>query len=362
MTKKSRLITPICIAFIIVYIIFATKPLSKEIQLSPEWTLDTEIEAVPDAEEKSKFDFSAAVPFKLGQTLGYVSADGKLLNKISFPYKATVSQNSYAVYGTASDKIDFFAPDGEKIGTIFQTGFPYFTEEKKCIFLPGGSAFEILNDDGSKRWLYEGSTPVIAFSTSKSGVISGFADGNVIAFNNDGEIIQQYKPGGSAHEVIYGAAISDSARYAATLSGQENQRFVVSEKFSKDTGSNSSIVFYKTMNKELNRQVVVKFTRDEKKVYYASADGVGLVNLKSLKDTMIPIKGRVLSMKESDDEREMFILSKENGTYTVSVVEGFGVLAGTFSFEASSACIAAKDGSLFVGRDTKISKIRIAHN
>ena len=127
MTKKSRLITPICIAFIIVYIIFAAKPLSKEIQLSPEWTLDTEIEAVPDAEEKSKLDFSAAVPFKLGQTLGYVSADGKLLNKISFPYKATVSQNSYAVYGTDSDKIDFFAPDGEKTGTIFQTGFPYFT-------------------------------------------------------------------------------------------------------------------------------------------------------------------------------------------------------------------------------------------
>ncbi len=359
MYKKSRLITSACIAFIIVYIIFSAKPLSKEIQLLPEWTLDTETAEIPDADEKSKADYSEAVPFKLGQTLGYVSADGKLLNKISFPYKAAVTQNFYTVYGTASEKIDFFTPGGEKAGTISDTGFPYFTEEKKFVFLPGGAAFELLNDDGNRKWLYEGSTPVIAFSSSKSGVIAGFADGNVIAFNNDGDIIQQYKPGGSTYEVIYGAAISDSARYAATLSGQENQRFVISEKFSEQADSTSSIIFYKTMDKELNRQVVVKFTRDEKNVYYASADGVGLVNLKTLKDTMIPVKGRVLSIKESDDGCEMFILSKEGGTYTVSVVEGFGVLAGSFSFEASSACIAAKDGSLFVGRDTKLSKIRI---
>lgn len=357
MSKKFRFLIPVCAVFIFFYVILASRVLPKEIQFTPEWTVDVDSQNLPAKDDSSAADFSSAVPFKLGQTLGYISKDGILLNKLTFPYKAAICDSFYALYGTASDSIDFFAPDGTKAGTIFATGFPYFTDDKKCLFLPGGNSFQILNDDGSKSWEFAASTPVTAFSTSKSGVVSGFADGNVVAFDNGGNKISEYKPGGSTFEVIYGAAISDSAKYTATLSGQENQRFVISENFSK--GTNSSIIFYKTMENELNRQVLVKFTKDEKNVYYDSADGVGLVNLKSMKDTMIPIQGRVLSIRESESGKEVFILSKKGGTYTVSAVEGFGVLAGSFSFDASSACIETEGGSLFVGRDSKISKIRI---
>lgn len=361
MNKKTRFLLPVCIALGVFYIILAAKPLSREIQFVPVWTIDTETTSVSNesADENSEADFSDAIPFKLGQSLGYISKDGKLLNKLSFPYKAAISSKFYAFYGMSSENIDFFTPDGKKAGTISQTGFPYFTEDKKCLFLAGGASFEILDDDGNKSWDYAGAAPITAFSTSRNGVAAGFADGNVLAFNNDGDVIQEYKPGGSTYEVIYGAAISDSAKYTATLSGQDNQRFVISENKTKGTGTNSSIIFYKTMNKELNRQVAVKFSKNERNVYYDSADGVGLVDLRTMKDTMIPIYGRVLSMKESDDGKEMFILSKEGGTYTVSVVEGFGVLAGSFSFDADCACIAEGDGSMFVGRGTEISKIKI---
>lgn len=359
MIRKARFLIPTIVVLIIFYIILSVEILPKEIQFKPEWTIDTETRTTLPEDSSTQVDFSSAIPFKLGQTLGYISKDGNLLNKVTFPYKATISNEFYATYGTASDSIDFFNSDGTKAGTITKTGFPYFTEDKKSLFLPGGASFEILNDDGSENWRYDGSTPITAFSTSKNGIVAGFADGNVIAFDNDGNKISEYKPGGSTYEVIYGAAISDSARFTATLSGQENQRFVISEKLSKEVGSNSSIVFYKTLEKELNRQVVVKFTKNERNVYYDSADGVGLVNLRTMKDTMIPISGRVLSIKESESGKEVFILSKEGGTYTVSVVEGFGVLAGAFSFDASSVCIASGDDSLFVGRDTKISKVEI---
>lgn len=360
MSKKARFLTPVCAVLIFFYVVLSAEILPKEIQFEPEWTIDIDTAELSgnggktgDAAENS------AVPFKLGQTLGYILPDGTLVNKVSFPYKAALSKDFYAPYGTDSEKIDFFSPDGKKGGTVFERGFPYFTEDKKCIFLPGGAAFAVLNDDGSKKWSYSGISPITAFSTSKGGVIAGFADGNVVVFNSDGDVMQQYKPGGSSYEVIYGAALSESGKFTATLSGQENQRFVVSERQSNEAGSSSSIIFYKTLENELNRQVVIKFTKDEKNVYYGSADGVGLVNLKTLKSAMIPIKGRILSIKESDDGEEIFILSKEKNSYTVSVVEGFGVLAGAFSFDASSACIASDGGSIFVGRDSKISKIKI---
>ena len=115
------------------------------------------------------------------------------------------------------------------------------------------------------------------------------------------------------------------------------------------------------MEEELNRQVLIKFTKDEKKVFYNSATGIGIVNCRNFKNTELPVKGRILSILESGSGKEIFILSKEGNTYTVSTIESFDAFAGSFSFNAESACIAVKDNSLFVGRDGKISRIDIIH-
>jgi hypothetical protein len=361
MNKKVKIIAPICTAFAILYIIIASKPLSPEIQFLPVWTIDLEAYTKGEEIEVSPEDFNNAVSFKLGQNLGYFTPEGKILSFITFPYKATISDTSYTLYGTSSDQMQINSPAGSEIGKIKVTGFPYFSEDRKFIFLPGGSSFSKLNEDGSVAWTREGFTPLTAFSSSKTGIVTGYADGSVIAFDTDGNITQQYQPGGSSYEVILGAAISETSRYIATLSGEGGQRFVISKKSDANYGSHTSIVFYKSMTEELNRQVLIKFTKDEKKVFYNNATGIGIVNTRNFRNTELPIKGRILSILESGSGKEIFILSKEGNTYTVSTIESFDAFAGSFSFDAESACIAVKDNSLFVGRDGKISRIDILH-
>lgn len=361
MDKKLKIIAPICIALAIFYIIIASKPLSPEIQFVPVWTLDLESYTKGEAIEATPEDFKEAVSFKMGQNLGYFTPEGKLLSYITFPYKASVSDSAYTLYGTSSQEMQINSPAGAETGKINVTGFPYFMEDRKFVFLPGGSSFSKLNEDGSVAWTYEGFTPITAFSSSKTGIVTGYSNGSVIAFDNEGNITQQYQPGGSTYEVILGAAISESSKYIATLSGQGGQRFVISKKTSPNYGSHTSIVFYKSMTEELNRQVLIKFTKDEKKVFYNSATGIGIVNCRNFKNTEIPIKGRILSILESGTGKEIFILSKEENTYTVSAIESFDAFAGSFSFDADCACIAVKDNSLFIGRDGKISRLDIIH-
>ncbi|MBQ9909585.1 MAG: hypothetical protein IJM48_07285 [Treponema sp.] len=361
MNKKLKIIAPICIALAILYIIIASKPLSPEIQFVPVWTLDLESYTKGEEITSTPEDFTNAVSFKMGQNLGYFTPEGKLLSYITFPYKATVSDTSYTLYGTSSQEMQIFSPAGSESGKIKVTGFPYFMEDRKFIFLPGGSSFSKLNEDGSVAWTYEGFTPITAFSSSKTGIVAGYSDGSVISFDNEGNIQQNYQPGGSTYQVILGAAISESSKYIATLSGQGGQRFVISKKTDASYGSHTSIVFYKSMEEELNRQVLIKFTKDEKKVFYNSATGIGIVNCRNFKNTELPVKGRILSILESGSSKEIFILSKEGNTYTVSTIESFDAFAGSFSFDAESACIAVKDNSLFVGRDGKISRIDIIH-
>ena len=361
MNKKVKIIAPIFIFLAVFYVILAAMQLSSEIQFVPVWTIDLESYTKSEVPKAEAQDFENAISFKMGQTLGYFTPEGKILNYISFPYKATISNDSFSLYGTSSEEIPIISPAGTKIGNIGVTGFPYFTEYRKFIFLPGGSSFSKLSETGDVEWKYEGFTPITAFSSSKTGTVAGFANGTVLGFDNEGNLTHNYNPGGSNYEVILGAAISESSKYIATLSGQGGQRFVISKKSSSDYGAHTSIVFYKSMEKELNHQVLIKFSKDEKKVFYNNANGIGIVNCQTFKNTELPINGRILSILESGGKNEIFVLSKDKRTYTVSVIESFDAFAGSFSFEADSACIAVNDKSLFIGRDGKISRLDIIH-
>ena len=76
--------------FCISYIVLAIKPLGTEHQFSPEWKIDVTNPSTVKPEEDSKL-----LPFKLGQTLGYFTPDGKVITFVSFPMKASISSKFY---------------------------------------------------------------------------------------------------------------------------------------------------------------------------------------------------------------------------------------------------------------------------
>lgn len=358
MKKKRNVLVPLCISLSIAYIILAARPLEQELQFLPQWTIDaTKLTIKKDSGDAAE-KFSQAIPFKLGQTLGYFTADGDILNIVTFPYKAALSERNYALYGTNDKKITFFTPDGKKAGEISRTGFPFFMGESQYLFLPGGSSFARLSENGNMQWSYENYAPITAFSSSPAGCVAGYSDGSIISFTNDGKIDQTFTPGGSEHPVILGAAISASGEYIACISGQNGQRFIIAKK----SGNHTEIIHHEYMDKETTRQKLVKFSKDESTVYYDSADGLGIADVKTGKSKKLRISGHILSIQESSTTNIVFVLSKDNSLYTVLIVEPFATAAGSFSFEANTACIAVKDDALFVGRNNEISKLHIRYN
>lgn len=350
MKKRRKLLVPLFVSLSLVYVIVAARPLRKELQFLPQWTVDATKVTAPD-----NADFSAAIPFRLGQTAGYFTADGSILRVITFPYKAAISPAYYAPYGTSDRSIAFFASDGTKAGDITRAGFPFFWEDKQYLFLPGGAAFAKLDGGGQVQWTYEGYAPITAFSSSQGGCVAGYADGTVVAFTDDGAVAQQFAPGGSAYPVILGADVSASGALVACVSGQDEQRLVIAKKSSNHT----EIIHHEYLPEQATRQRVVRFSRDESTVYYDRADGIGVTDCKTGKSRCIPLRGNILSVQESDTSRTVFVLSKAGSTYTVHVIEPFAISAGSFSFEAQAACMMVRGDDLFVGRNGSISCIRM---
>ena len=72
--------------FCVVYILFAIRPLGKEYQFEPEWKIDVTNPTISENSENEPL-----LPFKLGQSMGYFTPSGKVVNFVTFPQKSSIS-------------------------------------------------------------------------------------------------------------------------------------------------------------------------------------------------------------------------------------------------------------------------------
>ncbi|MBQ0166318.1 MAG: hypothetical protein KBT02_04315 [Treponema sp.] len=347
--KKQIIIAVSCVLFVIVYLIFAVSPVDHSLKISPVWTVS--IDRVT-----SDSDSGTPIPFKLGQRLGYFTENGNILLTESFPYMATVSSSKWATYTQSARNTSFYTTDGEEAGTIAMTGFPYFTESNGFLFMPGGMSFSMLNEDGSKAWSYEYTSPITSFTDSPAGCTAGYADGHLILFNPDGKIVFSTYPGGSDYEVIIGSAVSGTGDFTACISGLERQRFVLY----RTAANQTKIVFHEYLEGNLREQTFVKFSNSKNRVFANEKNGLLIVDTEQLSSTHIPITGKILDIKELEHANLFAVLVRNGTSFTIYIFEDKASLLGSFSFDASYACINTDSDSLYVGRDTEITKLEIS--
>ncbi len=103
--------------------------------------------------------------------------------------------------------------------------------------------------------------------------------------------------------------------------------------------------------------MLVKFSSDDKTVYFNSGNVLGIVDVKTGRKRHLKIEGQAISIQES--EKCFFVLTKNGKKYTVYTVEPFATFIGRFSFEASAAFIQVYENKLYVGKNSTISCIEI---
>ena len=336
--------------FLITYIILAAKPLSKEYHFTPQWRKNITSPSLKAVGEQTQ-----QIYFKLGQTIGYFTEDGEISAFKTFPSKASISSDYYAIYNTEDTKIQFFNNKNVEQGTFEVPGFPYFEDDRIFIFLPGGSSFAKCNPSGKVLWTNENTVPLTAFSSKPDYTAAGYADGTIKVFDNSTGIESvAFAPGGSDYKVILGLDISSDGSYIASVSGHNKQRFVLA----KNEGNQPKIIDHTFLDSDMIRQTVVKFCDNDKRILYNYDDYLGIYNLEKGKNISIKIDKTVVAIEETDSL--IFVLGKKGSEYTVYIIEKTDTIQGSFSFTAETAFIKTCNNNLYVGQDTSISKVKIS--
>ncbi|MCR4939240.1 MAG: hypothetical protein K5930_03910 [Treponemataceae bacterium] len=345
--KKKALLIISSFLFIILYLILAAEPIDSSLKITYEWTISLKDDPVIYEE--------GGLPFKTGQFLGYFSRDGKLNSLTSFPYMASISTDSWTVFGADAEDTPFYTPAGTLVGLIKQAGFPWLTDNGNYLFLPGGTGFDKLDEKGNSLWRYEDISPITAFSNSAEGCIAGYADGKLVSFNNEGKIDYSIYPSGSTYQVILGADISDQNGLTACVCGIDKQRFILF----KNTDGQNKIIYHEYLENNLREQTFVKFSKDSKKVFLNDYTGLGIIDCNTLTTNHIPIEGKIIAIEEEPENNMFFVLSKHSSSYSIYIFENPSCKIGKFSFEADNAFIITEGTSLFIGADSTISKYKV---
>ncbi len=346
--KNNFSLVGILILFSILYVFFAVKPPKNSLQLEPQWTISI-------SESAATTSASEVLPFKLGQFVGYYTPEGKIVSILELAERGVISSNYVASFSSSARQTPFFTPQGEQSGVIEKAGFPFFEENRIFLFSPTGNAFSAHNDDGSERWFYEDYAPITTFHSNDMGVVAGFADGKVIVFSEDGIVRQEFYPGGSEYEIIFGAALSNSGRYVACLAGLERQRIIISD----IEGNTSKIIFHTYVEDAVLEQSFVHFSKNEQYAFVNIENSLVVVDLDEKESKMISVVGKVVTIKEVQGGDYYFVLSKNRDESTVSIFNSHMYKVGSFSFEEKNTFLDSDNEYVYIGNDMTISKLSV---
>jgi hypothetical protein len=343
------------VIFLIIYMFVAAIPMGSDIYLEPDWTTEISPQTDGAAADPRAFTESGVEAFVLGDRYGYFTADGKILSSSATDDRVSATTSAWAVYPEDARETAIHNPDGSVKATIAASGFTWLDDDRAYLFIPGGDAVSQYDAKGQKLWTREHTAPITAFNSSENGTVIGYADGLFVCVAPDGTEKFAFYPGGSDREVILGAALSKDGTLAACVSGIDRQRFILV----RISNGQHKIVFHTYLKGNLHRQAFVNFEDSGRYVFFESEDNLGIFDCKKMTASAIPVFGRVISAGEYPGESLFVALVKNGSRYTLAAIERPDPHAATMKFSATNAFLIQREGSVYLGTDSTISRINI---
>lgn len=359
--KKIKYTVVGSLIFIVVYLFAAAVPLENDFYFQPEWTKTVrEAEAITPDEAADAPSGNPGAPsgmeaFMLARNFGFFTPDGDILRGEARGMRFSAGADAWCVYPADARKTDVYYFNGALKMTVDEPGFVHLTKHALYLFHPGGGAVSRYADDGAKAWTRDEAAPITAFADSPAGSIIGYANGLLAAVDARGEEIFSFYPGGSDLPVILAAAISNDGKRAACISGINPQRFILIE----INKTQHKIIFHHSFDGGVRRQLFAGFGESGRRVFFETGAGLGILDIQEMRLSEIPLHGRILNAGEYPGTNFFLALAKTNSGHTLSLIEGPEYKIASTEFDAEDAFLILKDGGMYLGTDTNISRINI---
>jgi hypothetical protein len=357
--KKHRLL--ICLVLFIIYVFAAARPIPQETVLIPRWfsSLESGYPIAVSGEPSDSLPDSAAgqIPFRLGKRFGYVDQDGRFSINRNLSGKLSLSRDYWAEYEAVPESLDLRNPQGETILKIDQIrGYPLFLDNR--IFLIGEeqTSLSALDEGGGILWTYDFAAPLTCIDAAAGMVLTGSLDGAVEVLDDSGRRVFLDRPAGSRISVILGCSLSRNGNMMGIVSGVDDQRFLLLERFG--TGE-YRVSYHEFLEDGFRRPVHVAFIDGDSRIVFERQGGLGIYELNSRTSRKVPLEGEVAALDGAGNDGLLFVISARGEEKRLVGIELPGTLIMEAPFKSEGAFLERRGSLLYLGGGSTLASFKL---
>jgi hypothetical protein len=310
--EKKKWWLAIVFLLFILYIFAAPRPIRTETVIAPRWlsSLDSDFPVAlgPESSRESKI-----FPFTLGDRFGYADTAGRFL--INKPKEGYISRSEkyWAEYKEEPETVEIRDSSNEVLLSIENgRGYPLFLDNR--IFLVGKdqNSLTALDEEGNTLWIYDFAAPLTCIDAAAGLVLTGSLDGSVELINLEGKRIFLFAPGGSRLAVIAGCAISRDGSRLGIISGIDDQRFLLLERFGERGNEEYKVIYHEFLEDGFTRPVYISFIDRDSRIIFERAGGLGVHTLNTRSSIKIPLEGNIAALDLEGSGGLLFIVTSQS--------------------------------------------------
>ncbi|GHV95402.1 hypothetical protein AGMMS50293_17220 [Spirochaetia bacterium] len=358
MAKKKKKIWLIAlIVLFIAYFFTAARPIPRETILAPRWlsSLESDFPVLIGESSPSAVDFENPLPFTLGSRFGYVDSNGRFpVNQIK-KGDIYLSEKLWTEYEAEPAHIEIKNNTGETALTIEDPrAYPVLLDNR--IFLIGGdqNAFSEVDASGKILWTYEFAAPLTCIDAASGLVLAGSLDGIVAVLDNEGNCIFNWEPGGSRYAVILGCAISRDGSRLGIISGIDDQRFLLLERFG-GVNREYKVIYHEFLEDGFRRPVHITFIDQDRWLVFEREGGIGVYDISARQGTKVPLTGEIATIEHVGGQGLFFVVTSPSaGQKDLIGIKLPDTIVIEAPFKSADAFLGRRDAKLFVGGGTTL--------
>ena len=341
------------------YFFTAARPIPLETVLIPCWLSSTE-SGIPvyfdgtdhqDGEnDADRLPSRQRIPFSLDNRFGYISRDGLLsVNQIK-KTNVSLSPERWAEYEAEPERIEINDSDGETI-TVIQNprGYPFFLDERTFLIGSEQNVISEMNESGDVVWTYEFASPLTCVDSAAGLVLTGSLDGVAAVLDSRGKQVFSFEPGGSRYPVILGCALSRDGLWLAIVSGVDDQRFLILERFGNSLGD-YKVVYHEFLGDGFRRPVHITFVEHDRWVVFERGEGLGFYEISSRKSEKVELPGKISAIDHSGGQGMVFVvISRFEDTHELIGIKLPGRIIIESPFRSGEVFLGRMDSRLVIG-------------
>lgn len=354
---KKKYWIPLSLLLFIVYTFVAARPIPVETILVPRWLSSLEsnypvsLESGGARAEPSEAE--ALLPFKLANHFGYVDSRGGFsINRIREGY-VSLSEEYWAEYEAVPESVTVFDPRNKPMVRIDRPGgYPFFLDKRIFIINDEQNSLSLVDSSGEIRWVHDFAAPVTDVDAAAGLVLAGSLDGTVEVLGEGGERLFFFEPGGSRLSAILSCRISGDGSKLAIISGYDDQRFLLLERF----GDSYKVSYHEFIGDGFRRPVHLAFIDHDNRVVFEREEGVGIYDIVTRNSLKVPLDGSISAIESSGRDNLLFLItSRPGGQHKLVAIRLPGTIIMEAPFKSGDSFLARRNSRLFLGGGTTLA-------